>query len=124
MLDTMARGRSDKDEAVRITTARPQRSEEIDGRVRGYLISMSIRVVCFGAAVAVGPGPLRWVLIAGAVLLPYVAVIMANATDQRSADHDLERVITQPQLTGSAAPPPLRPGEGRSPGAGAEEETP
>ncbi len=39
-------------------------------RQRRYVISMAIRTVCFVAAVAVGPGWLRWVLVAGAVFLP------------------------------------------------------
>lgn len=99
----MARSKSRDSEAVRITTARPRRGEELDGRVRSYLVSMTIRVVCFGAAVAVGPGVLRWVLIAGAVVLPYVAVVMANAVDLRSDDHQLRHVITDPQLGASPA---------------------
>lgn len=106
----MALGRARNPEAVRITTARSQRSEEIDGRVRGYLISMSVRVVCFGAAVAVGPGILRWILIAGAVLLPYVAVVMANASDLRRDDHELRPVITDPELDGPSARHPLEGG--------------
>ncbi|WP_101524532.1 MULTISPECIES: DUF3099 domain-containing protein [Nocardioides] len=69
---------------VRITTAATNRQEEISHRQRRYVISMTIRTVCFLAAVAVGPGWLRWVLIAGAVLLPYVAVVLANGTDNRS----------------------------------------
>ncbi len=39
---------------------------------------MSIRAVCIVLAFVV-PGPLRWVFIAGAVVLPYVAVVIANA---------------------------------------------
>lgn len=45
---------------------------------------MLLRTVCFVGAIAVGPGPLRWLLLAGAVFLPYVAVVAANATDRRS----------------------------------------
>ena len=41
------------------------------------------------AAVAVGPGWLRWVLIAGAVFLPYVAVVLANAGDQHEDAFDV-----------------------------------
>ncbi|QCC77273.1 DUF3099 domain-containing protein [Nocardioides daphniae] len=104
----MVRERPRDGEAIRITTAGKNRSEEIDGRVRGYLVSMSIRVACFAAAVLVGPGVLRWVFMAGAVLLPYIAVVMANATDQRSDAHDLRPVITDPELEG----PPPAPGLG------------
>ena len=44
---------------------------------------MSLRTVCFIGAVLVGPGWLRWVLIAGAVFLPYIAVVMANAVNAK-----------------------------------------
>ena len=53
-------------------------------RQRRYALSMTIRLVCFVAAVAVGPGVLRWVLVGAAVFLPLFAVIMANAGDQRA----------------------------------------
>jgi hypothetical protein len=43
-----------------------------------YLVSMVIRTVCFVLAIFVD-GPWRWVFIAGAVFLPYVAVVFANA---------------------------------------------
>lgn len=43
---------------------------------------MGIRTACFVLAI-VTDGPLRWVLVAGAVFLPYVAVVLANATDRR-----------------------------------------
>lgn len=76
-------------DAVRITTAPTSRSEEIAARQRRYVISMTIRTLCFVAAVAVGPGWLRWVLIAGAVFLPYIAVVMANAGDHRDDAFDL-----------------------------------
>jgi len=56
-------------------------------RMRRYLLSMGIRTVCFLLAVvaivllhwtAVG-----WILIVAAVILPYIAVVMANATRSR-----------------------------------------
>ena len=68
---------------VRITTAPQSRADEIAARQRRYLISMAIRTACVIGAVAVGPGWFRWVLVAGAVFLPYVAVVMANASDSR-----------------------------------------
>lgn len=42
-----------------------------------YLISMLIRTICF-LLIFVVHGPLRWVFVAGALLLPYIAVVMAN----------------------------------------------
>jgi hypothetical protein len=87
-------------EAVRITTAAPSKAEEIAARQRRYLFSMAVRTLCVIGAVVVGDNWLRWVLFAGAVFLPYVAVVMANATDNRedafelregnAAGHELE----------------------------------
>ncbi|MBA2952832.1 DUF3099 domain-containing protein [Nocardioides sp. MAH-18] len=71
------------DDAVRITTAASNPEAEISARQRRYVISMTIRTVCFVCAVLVGPGWLRWVLIAAALLLPYVAVVMANAATSK-----------------------------------------
>ena len=59
-------------------------------RQRRYLISMSLRTVCFIAAVLVGPGALRWVLVAGAVFLPFFAVVMANAGNQKNDGFTLQ----------------------------------
>ena len=71
-------------DAVRITTAQSSSAEDMAARQRRYAISMAIRTVCFIAAVAVGPGWLRWVLVAAAVFLPLFAVVMANAGNQKN----------------------------------------
>lgn len=83
---------SKSSEAVRITTAPASPGEELDNRVRRYVIAMTIRTLCFVAAFFVGPGWLRWVLVAGAVLLPYFAVVAANVTSQKNDGFDLEPV--------------------------------
>lgn len=69
---------------VSITSARPSRSSDIHKREMRYLLSMGIRTICFVLAI-VTDGPLRWVLVAGAIFLPYVAVIVANASDRRAS---------------------------------------
>lgn len=76
-------GRSAHDDAesVRITSAHSSHSERIRGRQRRYLISMAIRTACFVGAVA-ADGALRWALIVGAVFLPYIAVVVANASGE------------------------------------------
>jgi len=74
---------ADRD-AIRITTASASREQDISARQRRYVISMGIRTVCFVAAILVGDGWLRWVLIVAAVLLPYIAVVMANAASSKS----------------------------------------
>ncbi len=49
---------------------------------------MAIRTACFIGAVVVD-GWLRWVLVVGAFLLPYVAVVMANVASPRIEGADL-----------------------------------
>ena len=53
--------------------------------MRRYLVSMSIRLACF-IGVIFTTGALRWVLLAGMVLLPYIAVVNANTGRANSAD--------------------------------------
>ena len=73
-----------KTDVVRITTARSSAADDMKMRKRRYAWSMSVRLVCFLAAVIVGSGPWMWILITGAVFLPLFAVVLANATDQRN----------------------------------------
>ncbi len=71
-----------------ITSAQRALSDEQSSRTRKYLISMGIRTACVIGAIFI-PGWPRWVLIAGAVVLPYLAVVIANAgksRDEGSAD--------------------------------------
>ncbi|MFL4472543.1 DUF3099 domain-containing protein [Paeniglutamicibacter sp. MACA_103] len=61
----------------RITEAQESHSAEQHSRVLKYTISMSVRLACFIAAFFVD-GWLRWVFLAGAIVLPYIAVVIAN----------------------------------------------
>ena len=61
----------------RITTARKSIADDQASRVRGYVVSMSIRIACFALAV-VTDGVWRWLFVAGALLIPYIAVVFAN----------------------------------------------
>jgi Protein of unknown function (DUF3099) len=72
-------------ESVRITSAHAGHSERVAGRQRRYLVSMGIRTVCFVLAV-VTDGWLRWAFIVAAVVLPYFAVIVANASGEVDDD--------------------------------------
>lgn len=67
-----------KQQVYSITTAATSHSDDIGGRERRYAISMGIRTLCFIGAI-IADGWLRWVLVAGALLLPYTSVILANA---------------------------------------------
>lgn len=57
--------------------------DERRSRMIRYLVAMSIRVVCIIAGVFV-EGWLMWVCFAGAIFLPYFAVIIANAAGNTS----------------------------------------
>lgn len=85
-----------------ITEAQRPLSVEQVGRTRRYLISMGIRTVCFVAAIFT-PGWPRWALIAGAIVLPYLAVVVANAGRENDEPGDVG-VAAQPQpaLPGAA----------------------
>jgi|SRR5215207_1446851 Protein of unknown function (DUF3099) len=61
-----------------VTTARPGHSDDIDARQRRYLLIMAVRIACIPPAIMVDGWP-RWAFILGAVVLPYIAVVVANA---------------------------------------------
>lgn len=61
-----------------ITGARRSLSEDIRSRQTRYLVSMSIRTICFVLAIVVS-GWLRWTFFAAALVLPYISVVLANA---------------------------------------------
>lgn len=61
----------------RITEAHEAHTVDQSSRVRKYTISMTIRVLCFIAAFFTS-GPLQWIMLVGAIVLPYVAVVIAN----------------------------------------------
>lgn len=67
-----------REQVALITSAPEPTSTEMGSRERRYLISMAIRTICFVGAVMVD-GPMRWVLVVGAVILPYISVVLANA---------------------------------------------
>jgi hypothetical protein len=85
-----SRTRHHAPEAVRITSAPRSRAEDIAARQKRYIFSMGLRTVCFvGAVVFAGHGWLMWTFLVGAIFLPYVAVVMANAGPGRSDEAEL-----------------------------------
>jgi hypothetical protein len=73
-------------DVVRITDAPVNVSADVDSRQRRYLYSMAVRTVCFvGAVISYGLGIiwLCWVLFVGALVLPFIAVVIANAASPR-----------------------------------------
>jgi hypothetical protein len=65
-------------EVYDVTSAPKALSSDLSGRQKRYFISMMIRTLCFILAVIL-PSPFRWIALFGAVTLPYVAVVIANA---------------------------------------------
>lgn len=65
-----------------VTSAASSTTDDQGDRVRRYLTMMGIRVACFGL-LFVTSGWMRWVAIIGAVVLPYFAVVVANAVRPR-----------------------------------------
>ena len=78
-------------EVFAITEARQSLSQEQQSRTRRYLVSMGIRTACVLGAIFI-PGWPRWVLIAGAVVLPYLAVVIANGGRDRHVVQPLPTV--------------------------------
>jgi hypothetical protein len=60
-----------------------------------YLIAMTIRVICIVAAIFV-EGWLMWFCFAGAIFLPYFAVVIANAQVSRGESLDEVTVVAKP----------------------------
>jgi hypothetical protein len=60
------------------TSLPPSPDEERRSRMIRYAVTMGIRLVCFIVAIVI---PLSWwtvIPLAGAIFLPYIAVVMAN----------------------------------------------
>jgi len=99
------------DEVHRITNAPESLSADQSRRERRYLVQMGIRVVCFLLAVFLlgrVPGWVTGILLLAAVVLPYVAVILANAGRERRDDEDF---APEMRALGPSSPHrPLAPG--------------
>lgn len=97
------RPRSSAEEPVqRITTAAEPLAADLARRNKRYLVQMSIRLVCFVGAVAIDHWT-RWLLLVGAVVLPYVAVVLANAGRERGDDPGT--LLEAPALPAGRTPP-------------------
>lgn len=89
-----------------VTEAHRPRSQDIAYRERRYLITMAIRVVCFVVAVvlyAQGLGWLAAIPIVGAIVIPYFAVVFANAGRDASSTKDFRAY--EPRLPVRYRPP-------------------
>jgi hypothetical protein len=98
--------RREQDEAIRITTAASSRNADIAARQKRYLFSMTLRSLCFVGAIVAALAHIGWlwpILIAGALILPYIAVVMANAASTRSDGFALiDSQYARPELLSGA----------------------
>lgn len=89
-----------RDESFSITGAQVSLVEDQRARTRRYLFSMGLRTVCFIGAI-LASGWLRWALVAGAVFLPYFAVVIANAGRKRAPKADPMIILNDQRQIGS-----------------------
>lgn len=84
-----------------VTSALEPLSDDQSRRFRAYAIQMTIRTACFFGAVLIDHW-IRWVLVAGAVVLPYIAVLLVNA----GRDHTERTVVqvTHPEIEAGSPP--------------------
>lgn len=101
--------------------------DEARDRVRHYAITMGIRTICFILVFTVQPmGWWTWVFAIAAAVLPYIAVVFANAGDDsvsagvesplielESPSEQQEETPRDPQVI-TVAETPVRPAEPRS----------
>jgi Flp pilus assembly protein TadB len=90
------------DEPTLVTTAPVSPGDERRQRERRYLITMGIRVVAFVVAIVFATGWVRVVAVILALVLPWVAVVLANAGPSR-------RKPKAPSLFTGDRPPAIEP---------------
>ncbi len=106
----MARAR--RTDAVRITDAPEPLSADISARQRRYLIAMLARTVFFILAGITGIMGILWlalIFVLAAIVLPYVAVVMANGATPTSVEaspfgmiqHDRRELGSRPDQGGN-----------------------
>lgn len=91
-------------EVHRISAAPEPLSQDVARRQRRYLVQMGVRVLCFLLAIVTWSRVPTWfslVLIVAAVVLPYVAVLLANAGRER---RDVEVFVDPRMLPGGGRP--------------------
>ncbi|MEW1958324.1 DUF3099 domain-containing protein [Kineococcus sp. NPDC059986] len=76
--DPAHHGHRAQEETFRITAAPTSHTDDLGVRYRKYVVSMLIRTACFLCFAFIDHWT-RWLFIAGAVFLPYIAVVLANA---------------------------------------------
>ena len=110
----VSKRRTGTTEVHTITSAPEPLADDIDRRARRYLLQMGLRTFCFLAAVFTWGRIPTWISVAlliGAVVLPYIAVVLANAgreRPRRPEDFVLDDELRR--LTATASTPPVSDG--------------
>jgi Flp pilus assembly protein TadB len=110
----------DEPQVYRISGAPRSLKDDQDQRIRRYLLSMVLRTVCFVGAVVswvvLDQVVVAWLLLVGALLLPYFAVVIANAGRERRRTPPTTTLFTPgAQLPPGAEAPLDANGDGRGP---------
>jgi hypothetical protein len=99
-----------------VTQARRSRSEDISYRQRRYLLMMGIRALCFVISVVLYINHFGWLAAipaAGAIFIPYFAVVFANGgREPDSVRGFMEYRPNVPATRDSARPPQANGGNG------------
>jgi hypothetical protein len=106
--DRMAKFLGKKDgSAVRITGARSSLTEDVRGRQRRYMFSMAVRTLCVILAIVLWKESriIAVIALVGGMLIPYLAVVYANAGRESAPEMPDTFVGYQP-------PPMVEPGTG------------
>ena len=90
--------------AQSITTVSESPDDERRSRMLKYTLAMTIRVVCIVAAMFV-EGWLMWLAFAGAIFLPYFAVVLANAQGPKPGEISRVTQVKRP-VEASQGPEP------------------
>jgi hypothetical protein len=90
--------RSDNNgEVLNITDAQESHTDEMHRRMVKYTIAMSIRLACLLLFFFI-PGWQRWLFVAGAVFLPWIAVVIANGGSDQSRIKPSDALLDQAPL--------------------------
>lgn len=75
-----------------LTSIAQSPEDERRARMLKYTLAMTIRVICIVLAMVV-QGWLMWVFFAGAILLPYFAVVIANTAGSNHKSDSLPKAV-------------------------------
>ena len=90
-----------------ITTVSESPEDERKSRMLKYTIAMTIRVICIVAAMFV-EGWLMWLAFAGAIFLPYFAVVLANAQGPKPGEISRVTQVVRPVSPATGSEPTTR----------------